>query len=204
MLRLVSSPPQWLIAGLGNPGREYHQTRHNAGFLALDELIESYHFGPPSVGRKFRGMLGRGEIEDIPVFLLKPTTYMNLSGEAIRAVTDYYHIEINSHLIVISDEIHLPAGRIRIRKKGSAGGHNGLKSIITQLGTEDFIRIRIGVGDASGDELVGHVLGRPAPEDREDFEQGIRLAARAAAAILKDGPDSAMNQFNALPPKENT
>ncbi|MBQ9437340.1 MAG: aminoacyl-tRNA hydrolase [Lachnospiraceae bacterium] len=202
--------PNWLIAGLGNPGEKYHGTRHNAGYLALDELIEDYHFPRPDTDKRWKGMLGRGMIEGIPVFLLKPTTYMNLSGESIRAVADFYRIDIQSRLIVISDEIHLHMGKIRVRKKGSAGGHNGLKNIIQQLGTQDFTRIRIGVGESikeeeenkndagapSGEQLIGFVLGKPAPEDRALFQEGVRLAAKAAVSIMTEGVDAAMNQYN--------
>ena len=192
----TSGAPEWLITGLGNPGEKYHGTRHNAGFLAADELIDAYSYPAPDTNKRFKGMLGRGSIEGIPAFILKPTTYMNLSGESIRAVADYYHIDVKTHLIVLVDEVHLPMGKIRVRKKGSAGGHNGLKSIIARLGTEEFTRIRIGVGESSEEDLVGHVLGRPAPADRENFEKGIAEAAKAAVWVLKEGADSAMNKFN--------
>ncbi len=187
---------KWLIVGLGNPGEKYHGTRHNAGFLAIDWLVDQYSFPPPDTNKRWKGMLGKGVIEGIPVFLLKPTTYMNLSGESVQAVADYYHIDVKSNLVIISDEVHLDPGRIRVRKKGSAGGHNGLKNIIEHLGTEEFTRIRIGVGEQSHGDMVGHVLGRPRPEDREAFEKGIEDAAKAAVCIITEGADAAMNKFN--------
>ena len=185
----------FLIAGLGNPGREYNRTRHNVGFEALDELITAYRIdGPQS---KFRAMLGKGYIGAEKVIAVKPMTYMNLSGEAVRAVVDFYKIDPETELIVISDDVDLPPGTIRIRKSGSAGGHNGLKSIIQHLGTDRFIRIRIGVGGKKdGWDLADHVLGKVPEEERAVIDEALKKAAEAAACIVTDGVDIAMNRFN--------
>ena len=146
----------YIVAGLGNPGREYVNTRHNVGFDVIDTLIDKYNIGGPEL--KHKAMMGKGQIAGQKVVLVKPLTYMNSSGESIRAIADYYKIDVESELIVISDEISLPPGEVRVRKKGSAGGHNGLKNIIKLLGTENFQRIRIGVGEKpKGYELVNWV-----------------------------------------------
>ena len=185
----------YLITGLGNPGREYHKTRHNVGFETLDRLIDKYRIERPSL--KFKAMIGKGYIGAEKVLVAKPMTYMNLSGEAVRAIVDYYKIDPETELIVINDDIDLPPGHLRIRKNGSAGGHNGLKSIIQHLGTEQFIRIRIGVGaKKEGWELMDHVLGRFPEEERKTIDETLEKAAEAAACIVTDGVDIAMNRYN--------
>ncbi|MBE5997134.1 MAG: aminoacyl-tRNA hydrolase [Lachnospiraceae bacterium] len=185
----------YLIVGLGNPGREYQRTRHNVGFEALDELIAKYGIGAPQ--SKFRAMLGKGVIGTEKVIAVKPLTYMNLSGEAVRAVVDYYKIDPETELIVISDDVDLEPGRLRIRKSGSAGGHNGLKSIIQHLGTEKFLRIRIGVGGKKdGWDLADHVLGKIPEEERAVIGEALKKAAEAAACVVTDGADIAMNRYN--------
>ena len=135
----------FIIAGLGNPGKRYENTRHNVGFDAIDELVDRYRI--PGSGVSHKAMVGKGIMEGQKVLLAKPLTYMNLSGEAIRGLVDYYKIDPETELLVIYDDISLEPGNIRIRKKGRAGGHNGIKSIIAQLGTQNFQRIRIGVGE---------------------------------------------------------
>ena len=149
----------YIIAGLGNPGRKYDGSRHNAGFDVIDELVDRFRISGPI--RFGRSMIGKGVIGGKKVILVKPLTYMNLSGEAVREIVSYYKIDPADHLIVISDDIDLPVGHLRIRKKGSAGGHNGLKNIILHLGDDEFTRIRIGVGGKpESRQRQGHCLGR--------------------------------------------
>ena len=189
----------FVIAGLGNPKREYENTRHNAGFDVIDKLSEIYQI--PVKEEKFKAMIGMGIIEGQKVLLAKPLTFMNLSGESIRAITDYYKIDVTSELVVISDDISLAEGMIRVRKKGSAGGHNGLKSIIAQLGTDQFQRIKMGVGEKpQGYDLADYVLGHFSKEDRVIMDAGIHDATEAIKVIVTDGIDMAMNRYN----KKNT
>lgn len=185
----------YIIAGLGNPGREYINTRHNIGFDVIDALVDKYNISGPEL--KHKAMIGRGQIGGQKVVLVKPLTYMNLSGESLRAVVDYYKADVEQELIVISDDISLPPGQIRVRKKGSAGGHNGLKNIIRLLGTENFQRIRMGVGEKPEEyELADWVLGRFGQEDRQAADQAVDQAVRAVELMLTEGADAAMNQFN--------
>lgn len=185
----------YLIAGLGNPGRKYEATRHNMGFDTVDELIDRH--GIPGSGTKFDAMYGKGRIAAEPAVLLKPLLYMNLSGRPVRAMCDYYKADPEKDLIVIYDDIDLSPGQIRIRKKGSAGGHNGMKDIISHLGTQNFIRVRIGVGQKpQGWDLADYVLGRFSGEERKIIDQAVERAADAVEMILKEGVDAAMNQFN--------
>ncbi|MBE5855203.1 MAG: aminoacyl-tRNA hydrolase [Lachnospiraceae bacterium] len=184
-----------VIAGLGNPGKEYEHTRHNVGFDLIDVLAERYQIGVNE--SKFQGLYGKGIIEGEKVILVKPLTYMNLSGICIQEVLHYFKCDPKTDLIVISDDISLPEGMIRIRKKGSAGGHNGLKNIIAQVGTDEFARIRIGVGDKpKNGDLVNHVLGHFTKEARAQVEQGLENAADAIALAVRENMDAAMNQFN--------
>ena len=174
----------YVIAGLGNPGRQYDGSRHNVGFCVIDELVDRFSIsGPVRFGKS---MIGKGTIAGQKVILMKPLTYMNLSGEAIREVVSYYKVDPHSHLIVISDDIDLPVGHLRIRKKGSAGGHNGLKNIIQHLGDKP---------NPSAD-LANHVLGHFTGEDRATMEEAYKKAADAIECALKEGPDKAMNLFN--------
>lgn len=185
----------FIIAGLGNPGKRYENTRHNVGFDAIDELVDRYRI--PSSGVSHKAMYGKGMIEGQKVILAKPLTFMNLSGEAIRGLVDYYKIDPEEELLVIYDDISLEPGNIRIRKKGSAGGHNGIKSIIAQLGTQNFQRIRIGVGEKPKNwDLADYVLGTFAREDRALVDEAIGHAADAAALIVQGKIDEAMNRFN--------
>lgn len=185
----------FIIAGLGNPGKRYENTRHNVGFDAIDELVDRYRI--PGSGVSHKAMVGKGIMEGQKVLLAKPLTYMNLSGEAIRGLVDYYKIDPETELLVIYDDISLEPGNIRIRKKGSAGGHNGIKSIIAQLGTQNFQRIRIGVGEKPKNwDLADYVLGTFGKEDRPLVEEAIGHAAQAAAMIVRGQIDEAMNCFN--------
>ncbi|MBQ2626175.1 MAG: aminoacyl-tRNA hydrolase [Eubacterium sp.] len=185
----------YLIVGLGNPGSKYAGTRHNMGFDTIDELVEKHRIS--SDGVKMKGMSGRGIIGGERVILLKPMTYMNLSGEAVRAWLDYYKLDPEEDLIVIYDDVDQEPGRMRIRKKGSAGGHNGMKSIIQHIGTSSFPRIRIGVGaKPAGWDLADYVLGHFSKEDRKVVDEVIKDAADAVEMIISEGVDEAMNRYN--------
>ena len=185
----------YMIAGLGNPGREYIHTRHNIGFELIDAIAEEYDIGVTS--EKFRALIGKGMINGQKVLLVKPQTFMNLSGESIRPLVDYYKIDPETELIIVSDDITLSPGGIRIRKKGSAGGHNGLKNIIAQLGTENFSRIRIGVGEKpKGYDLADYVLGHFSKEELVLVQDGIGKAKDALKLILEGNIDQAMNDYN--------
>lgn len=185
----------FVIAGLGNPGLNYAGTRHNVGFGALDELADKYRISVDT--KKHRGCIGKGIIEGQKVILVKPQTYMNLSGECIREVMDYYKLS-PEELLVIYDDINLDVGQLRIREKGSAGGHNGMKNIISQLGTDGFARVRIGVGNKPPRmDLADYVLGHFPAEELAAVREGLSQAAEAAAMIVKGEMAAAMNQFNA-------
>ena len=186
----------YIIVGLGNPGIKYEGTRHNVGFKVIDELAVRYKIDRPA--RFGKSMIGKGIISGEKVILVKPMTYMNLSGEAVREICSYYKVDHHDHLIVISDDIDLPVGHLRIRKKGSAGGHNGLKNSILHLGDDEFTRIRIGVGGkpAPGADLVNHVLGHFTGEDKEIVQEAFVKAADAVVCALEEGPDKAMNRYN--------
>ena len=183
----------YLIVGLGNPGKKYEHTRHNVGFDMIDILGNKYNIDINR--RKFKGIFGSGTIDNKKVYLLKPETYMNLSGESVREIMEYYQIPIEN-VIIVYDDISLDVGKIRIRKKGSAGGHNGIKSIISQLSTEDFLRIKIGVGSPDKEELVNHVLGTFCKEDREEIEEIFKVSVLAIETIIKEDSDEAMNKYN--------
>lgn len=191
----------FLIAGLGNPGTQYEKTRHNMGFDTIDELIDRHRI--PQGGIAHKAMYGKGMIAGEKVLAVKPLTYMNLSGEAIREYVNYYKMDPETELIVIYDDIDLDPGQIRIRKKGSAGGHNGIKSIIAQIGTQNFYRIKVGVGaKPKGWDLADYVLGRFSPEERELVDKAICDAADAVEMILKDGIEAAMNHYNGAAKKK--
>ena len=185
----------YIIVGLGNPGSRYEGTRHNMGFDVIDRLITVNNI--PQAGRKFHAVYGTGIIGGQKVVLAKPVTYMNLSGTSVRELMDYYKIDPTRELIVISDDIDLEPGRIRIRKKGSAGGQNGLKHIIQCIGTQDFIRVRVGTGAKPQDwELADWVLSRFPKEERTQVDDAIIRAAEAVETIVTDGIDTAMNRYN--------
>lgn len=185
----------YLIAGLGNPGKQYEATRHNMGFDVIDKLVEE--FNVPQAGVKFNAMYGKGRIGGEPVILMKPLSYMNLSGGPIRDMANYFKIDPETELIVIYDDIDTEPGQLRVRKKGSAGGHNGIKSIIQQLGTQNFMRVRVGVGAKPKDwDLADYVLGRFDRDDRQLVEDAQDRACEAVEMILADNVDAAMNKFN--------
>ncbi|MFT9078318.1 aminoacyl-tRNA hydrolase [Ethanoligenens sp.] len=188
--------PEWIVAGLGNPGAQYEGTRHNAGFAALNML--SAKIGVRIERAKFKSMCGTGRIAGKQVLLLKPQTFMNLSGEAVAAAAHFYKLPM-SHVLVLFDDISLPVGKLRVRRKGSAGGHNGIKSIIEESGTSDFPRIKLGVGDKPRPDydLANWVLGRFSQDDRPLFAQSLERAADAVEELLKNGVGSAMNLYNA-------
>lgn len=183
-----------LIVGLGNPTKEYENTRHNIGFMAIDALSEEYHI--PVESLRHKALIGKGAIEGQRVILAKPVTYMNLSGEAVRAISDYYKIPPED-IIIIFDDTTLDVGRIRIRKKGSAGGHNGIKSIIAHLGTMEFPRIKIGIGaKREGQDLADYVLSRFPKEEKEALGQVLEDVKKAVALMVWDDIEEAMNQYN--------
>ena len=185
----------FLIAGLGNPGRQYEKTRHNMGFDTIDELIDRHRI--PQGGIAHKAMYGKGMSAGEKVLAVKPLTYMNLSGESLREWVNYYKLDPETEMIVIYDDIDLEPGQIRIRKKGSAGGHNGIKSIIAQLGTQNFYRIKVGVGaKPRGWDLADYVLGRFSSDERIAVDKAICDAADAVEMILRDGIESAMNHYN--------
>lgn len=185
----------FIIAGLGNPGREYENTRHNIGFHVIDELAEKYQI--TMLERKHKAIIGKGYIDGQKVVLVKPLTYMNLSGESIREVTDYYKVDVTAQLVVFSDDISLDVGQLRIRKKGSAGGHNGLKNIILHLGSENFIRIRMGVSDKpQGYDLKDYVMGHFTDKEKKILKETSEKAAEALRMILQGDVDGAMNRYN--------
>lgn len=182
----------FLIVGLGNPGSQYEDTRHNIGFKVVDNIAKEYNI---EINRqKFKGMCGEGFINGEKVILLKPSTYMNLSGESIREVVDFYKLS-NEDLVVIYDDISLDVGRLRIREKGSAGGHNGIKSIIVHLGTDIFPRIKVGVGQPNVD-LVNYVLGKFTKEEMEVLSESIDASTKAVREMLSSDVKTAMNIYN--------
>ncbi len=184
-----------VIAGLGNPGRQYEHTRHNMGFDTIDELITRHSV--PQGSLKFSSLNGKALIEGQKCVLIKPLTYMNLSGGPVQEWCHFLKADPAKDLIVICDDVDLAPGQLRIRKKGSAGGHNGLKHIIERLGTQEFIRIRIGVGQKPpGWDLADYVLSRFSTADRKEVDEAILRAADAVERILRDGVDAAMNEFN--------
>ena len=185
----------WLIVGLGNPGEKYENTRHNVGFQVIDELAERQ--GKPVQRLKFKALTGLLTIGGEKALVMKPVTYMNLSGEAVRPAADFYKLP-PERILVISDDVALAAGRLRIRAKGSAGGHNGLKSIIQHLGTDQFPRIRVGVGEKPHPDydLADWVLGRPQGEDKKAIDGAVKRAADAVECILSQGLERGMGKFN--------
>ncbi len=192
----------YIIAGLGNPEKKYFGTRHNVGFATIDALSDKY--GIELTETKFKAAFGKGRIGNDRVILVKPLTYMNLSGEAIRPICDYFKVESKEELIVISDDVELDVGNIRVRPKGSAGGHNGLKSIIAQLGHSEFNRVRVGVGKKPKEwDMVDWVLGTFQGEDAVSIKEGIDRAVAAVEEIMAAGVDSAMNKYNTIKKKES-
>ncbi len=185
----------FIITGLGNPDKQYEGTRHNVGFDVIDRLADKYNISVDT--KKHRAYIGKGIIEGQKVILAKPQTYMNLSGESVRSLVDYYKIDPEQELLVIYDDIDLGVGSLRIREKGSAGGHNGIKNIIAHLGTQVFPRIRVGVGEKpKGYDLADYVLGHFSKAERELMDQGYDNAVHAAGLIVSGEIKEAMNEYN--------
>ena len=185
----------FIIVGLGNPTPEYEGTRHNVGFEVIDALARKYNIDVDT--KKHRAYIGKGMIEGQKVILAKPQTYMNLSGESVRSLLDYYKVDEEQELLVIYDDISLGVGQIRIRAKGSAGGHNGIKNIIAHLGGQVFPRIKVGVGEKPPKwDLADYVLGRFDKDDRALVEEAQERACKAVELILTDSVDAAMNEYN--------
>ena len=183
----------YVIAGLGNPGKKYENTRHNMGFITIDQLAEKHNIKTDKL--KFKALVGEGRIAGQKVLLVKPQTYMNLSGESIREVMNFYKLE-PENLIVIYDDIDIEAGTLRIRKFGSAGTHNGMKSVVYQLQSDRFPRIRLGIGSKKKGDLVNFVIGGFSKEEVPVLEEAVNHAVLAIECIIEDGIDKAMNQYN--------
>ena len=186
----------YIIAGLGNPDGKYRNTRHNIGFDVIDAIAEKNDIVLGE--KKHKAVIGKGIIAGEKAVLVKPLTYMNLSGESIRSVIDFYKVDEKHELIVISDDVSLDPGQLRIRKRGSDGGHNGLKNIILHLGHDEFIRVRMGVGEKPPKmDLADYVLGHFLAEERELMNESARRATLAIETIIAEGADAAMNRYNA-------
>lgn len=183
-----------IIAGLGNPGAKYDGTRHNMGFMVLDRLAQELGFGF-SDSAKFHGELAVKDIDGERVYFIKPNTYMNLSGVSVGSLAGFYKIK-PQEVLIIHDEMNLPFGRLKLRHDGSAGGHNGLTSIIEHLGSNGFPRLKMGIGRKSGEEQVSHVLGRFAPNEKENLEDFISLGTKAVLKVLAEGVAKAMTEYN--------
>lgn len=185
----------FLIVGLGNPTKQYEKTRHNVGFDVMDAIAEKYNISISE--KKHRALCGKGAIEGEKVVLAKPQTFMNLSGESVAELLRYYKLDAETQMAVVFDDISLAPGDIRIRKSGSAGGHNGVKNIITMIGTQNFMRVKVGVGGKpKGWDLADYVLGRFEAEDRAKVDDAIVDAADAVLMLVKGEADRAMNTYN--------
>ena len=185
----------FIIVGLGNPSKEYEGTRHNAGFEVIDRISDKYNISVDT--KKHRALIGKGIIEGQKVILAKPQTFMNLSGESVRSLLDYYKVDEEQELIVIYDDISLDNGQIRIRAKGSAGGHNGIKNIIAHLGGQIFPRVKVGVGEKpSKYDLADYVLGHFSKEEQVLMDEGYAHAIHAVEMILEGDISAAMNEYN--------
>ncbi len=183
-----------IIVGLGNPTEKYVGTRHNVGFAVIEELADRFNISLDE--KKHKAIFGKGIIEGEKVILVKPQTYMNLSGESVRSLVDYYKVEVED-IIVIYDDISLDVGQLRIREKGSAGGHNGMKNIISHLGSEAFVRIRVGIGEKpKGYDLADYVLSRFSKKEQELIVDGYYMAANAIKLIIQEDVSAAMNMYN--------
>ncbi|MEG1870684.1 MAG: aminoacyl-tRNA hydrolase [Peptostreptococcaceae bacterium] len=184
----------YVVVGLGNPGKQYEKTRHNVGFNVIDNLAKEYGISVTKI--KHKALIGEGRVGSEKVLLVKPQTYMNLSGETLIDIYNYYNVEMEN-IIVIYDDIDLDVGKIRIRKKGSGGTHNGMRSITKCLGSNDFPRVRVGVSrPRSGQDLADFVLSRFRKEEDDDVEQGLEKATKAVDVMIRDNIDLAMNKYN--------
>ena len=183
-----------VVVGLGNPGPKYRNTRHNVGFRVLDLMAD--RLKAPFARERYRGLVAETRLGDRRLLLLKPQTFMNVSGASVAEAARYW-ADSPEDVLVVADDVNLPLGRLRFRAGGSAGGHNGLKSIIAQLGSQDFPRLRIGVGDdRGGADLADHVLGTFSPDERQVVEETIERAVSAVLCYLDDGLETAMNRYN--------
>ena len=183
-----------LIVGLGNPGKEYENTRHNTGFLCLDKLADTLK---TNVNRRaFNALIGKVNYKGEQVILMTPQTYMNLSGEAVGKAVRYYHLDPANDVLVVYDDLDLPVGNIRLREGGSAGGHNGIKSIIAHLGTQQFCRIRIGIGNDKARDTKDYVLSGFHGEENEKWNEAINLSAEACQQFIYDRFQNVMNKYN--------
>lgn len=185
---------RFLVVGLGNPGSQYENTRHNIGFHVIDALSRKWSCS--AFQKKFKGLLTEATLADQKVVLLKPQTYMNLSGESVREAVHFYKIPVESHVVVISDDLDLPPGNLRIRSSGGSGGHNGLKSVSENLGGDGYSRIRIGIGRSVTIPTESYVLAQIPKEEKELYEKAVHLAADAVETLVKDGIQKTMNTFN--------
>lgn len=184
----------YLIVGLGNPENEYSHTRHNMGFDTINQIAKNNNI--EITKNKFKGILENTIIQNQKVILLKPQTYMNLSGQSVKEVAEFYNLK-PEEIIVIYDDIDIEKGHIKIRKKGGAGSHNGMKSVVEELQSTDFARIRVGIGQPEfKSDMINYVIGKVSQEEQEILQQGVEKAAKAVEEILKNGIDIAMNKFN--------
>lgn len=189
----------YIIVGLGNPGKKYENTRHNMGFIAVDLIAEEYGIKVDKL--KFKALVGEGRIAGQKVVLVKPQTFMNLSGQSVTEIMNFYKEDIEN-LIVIYDDIDIPTGSIRLRKKGSAGTHNGMRNIVYLLGDDGFPRIRVGIGSETKVDLINYVVGGVSKKEKDLLEDALTKAAKAAVCIIEKGIDKAMNEYNIKPKKE--
>jgi peptidyl-tRNA hydrolase, PTH1 family len=200
-LRRPKIAVRWMVVGLGNPGPEYSNTRHNVGFMVLEVLSRRHRV--PIRGTRHGARVGEGEVAGEPASLVKPLTFMNVSGRAVAPLAHSYSLAPD-RVLVVYDDADLPLGKIRVRARGSAGGHGGLKSIIAAMGSSEFPRVRIGIGRSGRGDLVDHVLTGFRPDERAVMDAAIQRAADAVECALTDGIETAMNRFNAPDPTEET
>lgn len=185
----------YIIVGLGNPGKQYENTRHNVGFMCIDAIAEENNIS--MLECKHKAIIGKGYIDGEKVILVKPQTFMNLSGESVQDIVSYYKIDSTTELIVIYDDISLAVGALRIRKKGSAGGHNGIKNILAHLGQDVFKRIKVGVGEKpAGYDLADYVLGHFSAQEQNIIKESSKKVAEAVKLLIKEEVETAMNRFN--------
>lgn len=185
----------YIIVGLGNPEKKYENTRHNVGFITIDKIADKYGIG--MLEHKFKSIIGKGIINGQKVVLVKPQTYMNLSGEAVRQVVDFFKVDSDSEVLIIYDDTSMDVGKLRIRKKGSAGGHNGIKSIIAHLGSDVFVRAKIGIGEKPPKyDLADYVLGQFTAEERKIIDDTALKVSEAIELLVYGDVDEAMNRFN--------